>query len=226
MRREFVVRFVNEDGKDEYHPMKKWLRDNPEYIPPGIDLSPSGDNAHKISRALKKQGWQVEETETKVIYTPPSHIGPTRPQTPSGQTRGGSLSRQTVGNAGLYYACYQLARRAWNVMPTSRNARGVDIILYSQDRSRFVQVQVKALSKRDPVPLGKKLDDIAGDFWLVVNNLATTPSTFVMKPAEVKNLAHRGEKEGRISYWLQPASYDTAEFYEAWDRIGRGDQKV
>jgi hypothetical protein len=37
------------------------------------------------------------------------------------------LSSQTVGNIGLFYVCYQLSRRGWNVMPTSRNARGMDV---------------------------------------------------------------------------------------------------
>ena len=34
---------------------------------------------------------------------------------------------QITGNIGLYYTCYQLSRLGWNVMPTSRNARGIDI---------------------------------------------------------------------------------------------------
>jgi hypothetical protein len=48
-----------------------------------------------------------------------------------------SLSReilsQVTSNVGLYYVCYQLAKRGWNVMPTSRNAIGVDIIIYNYD---------------------------------------------------------------------------------------------
>jgi hypothetical protein len=41
-----------------------------------------------------------------------------------------------------------------------------------------------------------------------------------MKPDEVKALAHRGEKEDRVSYWLQPSKYPSTEFREAWHRIG------
>jgi hypothetical protein len=51
---------------------------------------------------------------------------------------------------------------------------------------------------------------------------AANPVCFVMKQEEVKQLAHRGEKEGRVSYWLQPN--DTDHFREAWDRIGRCDR--
>lgn len=107
-------------------------------------------------------------------------------------------------------------------MPTARNARGVDIIAYNRDASRFVGVQVKALSKRYPVPLGKTLDKCMGDFWVIINKVASSPSAYVMLPSEVQALAHRGEKDGRISYWLQPTGYDRPEFLEAWERIGRG----
>lgn len=47
-----------------------------------------------------------------------------------------------------------------------------------------------------------------GDFWVIVNKVATeAPSAFVLTPSEVKALARRGEKDGRVSFWLQPASY-------------------
>jgi len=107
-------------------------------------------------------------------------------------------------------------------MPTARNARGVDIIAYEGTGTRFVGVQVKALSKRNPVPLGTDLAECMGDFWVIVNNLSQSPASFIMLPSEVKERAHRGEIEGRISYWLQPAAYDQPAFREAWERIGHG----
>lgn len=134
-----------------------------------------------------------------------------------------TLDPQLTGNVGLYYCCYRLSLLGWNVMPTARNARGVDIIAYSRDAPRFVGVQVKALSKRAPVPLGLSLDKIMGDFWIVVNKVASpTPSAFILLPSEVRERAHRGEKDGRISYWLQPGNYEVDEFREAWERIGHG----
>ena len=133
------------------------------------------------------------------------------------------LDPQLTGNVGLYYCCYRLSLLGWNVMPTARNARGVDIIAYSRDASRFVGVQVKALSKRNPVPLGTSLDKIMGDFWVIVNKVAApTPSAFILLPSEVRERAHRGEKDGRVSYWLQPGDYEQDPFREAWERIGHG----
>lgn len=144
------------------------------------------------------------------------------------------LNAQLTGNVGLYYCCYRLSLLGWNVMPTARNARGVDIIAYNQDASRFIGVQVKSLSKRNPVPLGTSLDRIMGDFWIIVNELASVnpqtgrsdsaaaPSAFILRPSEVRALAHRGEKDGRVSFWLQPVGYDRRKFLEAWHRIGPG----
>ena len=39
------------------------------------------------------------------------------------------LDRQVTGNVGLYYCCYQRSLMGWNVMPTARNAKGVDIVI-------------------------------------------------------------------------------------------------
>jgi hypothetical protein len=131
-----------------------------------------------------------------------------------------SKDAQVTGNVGLYWTCYHLSRMGWNAMPTARNARGVDIIAYNRDCSRTVSIQVKTLSKRNPVPLGTSLDTIMGDFWVIVNNVIALPVAYVLVPSEVRHLAHRGEKDGRISYWLQPSSYCVKDFREAWERIG------
>lgn len=132
------------------------------------------------------------------------------------------LDQQVTGNVGLYYCCYRLSLLGCNVMPTARNARGVDIVAYDQSATSFVSVQVKALGKRNPVPLGTTLEKVMGDFWVIVNKVSTSPSAFVLLPSEVKELAQRGERDGRVSFWLSPAKYDQEPFREAWDRIGDG----
>ena len=126
---------------------------------------------------------------------------------------------QVTGNIGLYYTCYHLSRMGWNVMPTARNARGVDIIAYNHDCSSMISIQVKTLSKKNGVPLGASLDKVMGDFWVIINNVAADPQTYVMLPKEVKSLAHRREKNNRISYWLPPKAYCAKKFHEAWYRI-------
>jgi len=134
--------------------------------------------------------------------------------------RGKAIHPQIVGNAGLYYACYKLSILGWNAMPTSRNARGVDVFAYNSDCTKMVSIQVKSLSKRNPVPLGDNLGRVMGNFWVIVNKIKENPNAYIMKPEEVKKLAHRGEKDGRVSFWLQPNVYDKDQFREAWHRIG------
>jgi hypothetical protein len=66
-----------------------------------------------------------------------------------------------------------------------------------------------------------------GDFWVVVCNAASTsPLAFVLLPDEVRELVHRGEKDGRVSFWLQPKGYDCDKFREAWHRIGVRDGEL
>ncbi len=129
------------------------------------------------------------------------------------------MNPQIVRNIGLYFVCYELSKRSWNVMPTARNAKGVDIIAYNIEATKYIGVQVKALRKKNPVPLGNSLDKIMGDFWIIVNKLDELPGVYILKPEEVKKMAHKKEKDGRISYWHPPKSYMTKEFENRWDRI-------
>ena len=105
-------------------------------------------------------------------------------------------------------------------MPTARNARGIDLLIYNADASETRAIQVKALSKASPVPLGKTLSHVAADYWIICRNVISEPEAFIMTPEEVRARAHRGEKEGRVSYWLQPRDYAVDEFRERWDRLG------
>jgi len=132
------------------------------------------------------------------------------------------LDRQIVGNAGLYLTCYRLSLLGWNAMPTARNARGIDVVAYSRDGRGYLGIQVKSLSKRAPVGLGKSLDNLTGHFLVIVNNVIREPTSFILTLDEVKERAHRGEKNGRVTFWLQPRAYDCCQFREAWWKIGQG----
>ncbi len=136
------------------------------------------------------------------------------------QGPGSKLDPQIVGNVGLYYCCYKLSLMGWNVMPTARNARGVDLIAYSYDATRLVSIQVKSLSKRSAVPLGASLDKVMGHYWVILNQVLATPVAYVLQPAEVMALAKRQEKDGRVSFWLDPPQYEQDRFREGWMRIG------
>jgi hypothetical protein len=103
---------------------------------------------------------------------------------------------QIVGNIGMYYVAYRLSQHGWNVMPTTRNARGVDLLAYDVSAYIYKGIQVRALSRRDNVRLGNTLDKLMGDWWVIVTNVRTTnPVCFIMKPGEVKKFANRAKKK-------------------------------
>lgn len=73
------------------------------------------------------------------------------------------------------------------------------------------------------MPLGSNLDNLFGDFIVVCQSVTTKkPACYVLTPEEVRRLVHKGEKDGKTSFWLQPKHYEKTEFHENWDRIGSG----
>jgi hypothetical protein len=40
------------------------------------------------------------------------------------------------------------------------------------------------------VSLGKSLDKVMGDYWIIVNNVANAPNALMMLQKEIKTLAH------------------------------------
>jgi len=132
---------------------------------------------------------------------------------------------QITGNVGLYFACYRLSKLGWNVLPTSRNTKGIDLLLYrfNGDVSVTKTIQIKTLSKRAPVPLGKKLDNLFADWFIICQgiSLSENPKCFILSKKEILDLKHTGKNDkGEISYWLQPKKgYEKKEFEENWERI-------
>ncbi|SPU43064.1 hypothetical protein [Brevundimonas diminuta] len=126
-----------------------------------------------------------------------------------------------TGNAGLYYASWQLSRRGWHVMPTIRNARGSDLIVTDGDETIFFGVQSKALSKRQAVPLGTALEGLRSDWWVItIKANSDAPTCFVMTGDEVRQSASQDKNGGR--FWLEPRDYDRDEYRDGWARIGTG----
>ena len=129
---------------------------------------------------------------------------------------------QLTGNAGMYHVARELSRRGWHVMPIVRNARGADLYAASSDELRVLPIQSKALSKRNPVPLGGSLDTLCSIWWVItINANSDCPTCYIMTLDEVKAAAHRGVNgSGKISFWLQPRSYDQLMYKDAWQRLG------
>ena len=125
--------------------------------------------------------------------------------------------KQITGNIALYYTCYKLSERGWNVLPTSRNAKGVDIIAYSEDGERMISIQVKGFSRRDVPSFGKQKPKIMGDFWVIVTRLASgEPETFILRRDEVEDSILK-MKDG--SHWLDRKVYKCEDYKERWEII-------
>ena len=62
-----------------------------------------------------------------------------------------------------------------------------------------------------------------GDYWIVVSQMASgSPCSYVLTPDQVGALAHRNERDGKVSYWLERVGYENGMFLEAWGRLGQG----
>lgn len=65
----FIVILGVEGGGVEVHPMKDWLRDHPEHIPPG--QHPTDSTSRQLLSGLRKRGWSFQETPSEVRLFPP-----------------------------------------------------------------------------------------------------------------------------------------------------------
>jgi hypothetical protein len=128
------------------------------------------------------------------------------------------LPNQLVGNIGLFYVCYVLSREGWNCLPTSRNAKGIDLVIYSQDANKMHTIQVKTLTNLNPVPFGRSANLMAE--FLIVCVLNKGPAIYILTREEVSGALHRVEKDGRVSYWLELHSYKG--YQDHWEEIGNG----
>jgi hypothetical protein len=128
---------------------------------------------------------------------------------------------QVVGNMGLHYACYELSKRGWNVLSTARNARGVDVVVYSEDAKRKHTIQVKALSRPANVNLGPDESLLADYLVVVLFERDNAPKVFIAKATELRGLCEKGLlRFYGDKFWLQRKGYE--EFENKWGDLGNG----
>jgi len=71
VKQHFVV-IKAEDGSPRPYRMKEWLRQNPSFIPEGLDPS---DTSHALRAGLRRKGWILEEKADKVLVIKPDNEG-------------------------------------------------------------------------------------------------------------------------------------------------------
>lgn len=122
--------------------------------------------------------------------------------------------KQIVGNIGMYYICYLLSTKGWNAMPTARNAKGIDIVAYSED-GRCITIQVKTFSysKNMNITTFKKEEKIIWNYlFVVLLSDAPTPQSgkqtndkpivYILSKDEIEKdkLLENYKKEGKKEY--------------------------
>ena len=127
--------------------------------------------------------------------------------------------RQVTGNVGLFFICYKLSRRGWNVLPTSRNARGIDVLAYGKHGEKFLTVQAKGYTRKAAIGPFKDKADVIADFYIVAWNVYYSPLIYILSKDEVKSLLTR-DSDGK--YWVEHRDYDKPDFFEKWEKIGFG----
>jgi len=139
------------------------------------------------------------------------------------------LPNQVVGNIGLYYICYELSKRGWNVLPTSRNTRGVDLIIYNQKGDKKFTIQIKTLSREAPIPLGKNLNHLIADYLMVCVLDNDKPRVFILSTEEMKNreeIIQQSDKGAEKGFWAVNNKNAWIEFsnqyFNKWEIIGDG----
>ena len=123
-------------------------------------------------------------------------------------------NNQQVGNIGLYYVAFRLTQKGFNVFPTIRNAKGADIyVIDPNDNEKAIPIQVKTLSKKNPIPFGTGLDRDEKYLFLVVGvddpKIYFTKIGTLLKNKKKNIVSHN--KNGKKSHWISTKIWEKFE---------------
>lgn len=108
-------------------------------------------------------------------------------------------------------------------MPTSRNARGIDVLGHDHRGRGTITLQIKALSKSALVPFGNAgyLSNLIADYVVIARGGGrVTPEYLIARTEAVRPLVHTGLKDGKKSSCLQQKAYE--QFKGRWETTGEG----
>ena len=128
---------------------------------------------------------------------------------------------QLTGMTGVYMVAAELTRRGFIASPTSRSARGADILVADQNCKHACSLQVKTNGKSASFwllnPHAK--DMVSPSHLYVLVNLIKDKHEFFIVPSRV--VAHRMDiaKQGK-STWYSISRENVKEFKDNWDLLG------
>ena len=135
-------------------------------------------------------------------------------------------NKQIIGNQGLHFVSFVLARKGFNVAITSRNAKGADIIIYNEDFSSLKTLQVKSITVKQDTNVGQTVEKIGPapqlicDYWVFVNLSYSYPRCSVYTKEELQPLVavdNNPGKAGKWSWWLPSRVSDSC--IDEWEKI-------
>lgn len=113
-----------------------------------------------------------------------------------------NINKQIIGNIGLYYSAFKLSTLGFNVMVTSRNAKGADLIAVSENEKKFIGIQVKTNSSEMDIRLTSNFSHPTVDYWIIIYNVFNNPNSFIIPAEDIlkshSNLINKPSLNGSI----------------------------
>lgn len=145
-------------------------------------------------------------------------------------------NKQIIGAQGLYYVAYFLSCIGYNVLTTSRNAKGADILVYNEECTRSVTVQVKTMTVRSDINVGRTASNsessrpnLISDIWVFVDfskNVNENPTCYIYKKTELEksHIApdnNPGKKTNTYSWWISHKTIlnESNQGKDAWSKF-------
>lgn len=142
--------------------------------------------------------------------------------------------KQITGNVGVFHAARELSRAGWNVLLTTRNARGADLFAISADERIMHPIQIKSHANKPlDTSLGLKPDSYITPWWIfVAYALSSEPICYVISLGEIQarmgqdSGIRSGKAESERQFWLSRRYYtpgselEMIEARNAWQRLG------
>lgn len=137
-------------------------------------------------------------------------------------------NRQIIGNQGLHFVSFILARQGLNTAITARNAKGADILAYNGDCSIVKTIQVKSTTSKLDVKVGQTVQKdgprppLLCDYWIFVDLSYAYPRCYVFTKDELQEYVlpdnNRG-KDGKWSWWLSAKVIYNEASRDNWEKI-------
>lgn len=132
---------------------------------------------------------------------------------------------QLTGMTGVYLVAAELARRGFVACPTSRSARGADILVADQNCKHACSLQVKTNGKSAAFwllnPHAKEM--VAPTHLYVFVNLLKDGPEFFVVPSRVVATKMDVAKQGEHT-WYSIKRENVKKFEDKWDLVGEPDQ--